>query len=213
MAPPLQFIGIAGPSCAGKGTLAAWLARRLPASILPIDAYYRPLDHLSLEARAAVNFDEPASIDDGLLQHHLSRLLAGDAVDRPVYDFAHHTRKQETIRLEPNGFLIIEGLFSLYWESVRQLYHASIYIQAPNKTCLTRRVWRDGQERGRSEESVRTQYSNTVKPMRDLYVEPTRQYARLVLDGSADIEQNGARALEYVRELGIPRVAAEPYEY
>jgi uridine kinase len=198
MAEPLHIIAIAGPSCAGKGTLAAWLAERLPASILPVDAYYRPLDHLSLEDRAQVNFDEPASIDDDLLREHLSALLAGQAVDHPVYDFARHTRKSESVRLEPHGFLIVEGLFSLYWDSIRPLFHAGIYIGAPDAICLRRRVYRDQRERGRTETSVRAQYEQTVQPMRSLFVEPTRHYAGLVLDGTRDIEWNGQRSLEYV---------------
>ena len=197
---PLCIIAIAGPSCAGKGTLAAWLAERLPASILPVDAYYRPLDHLTLAQRAEVNFDEPSSIDHNLLSEHLSKLVRGQFIERPVYDFARHTRKAETVRLEPHGFLIIEGLFALYWESVRSLLSASIYVEAPNSTCLDRRVARDQRERGRTEESVRTQYEDTVRPMREMYVEPARQYAGLVLDGTAGIEVNGQHSLDYIRQ-------------
>lgn len=200
MAEPLHIVGIAGPSCAGKGTLAAWLADRLPASVLPIDAYYRPLDHLSLEERTHVNFDEPASIDDGLLLQQLTALLAGQAVDHPIYDFARHTRKAESVRLEPHGYLIVEGLFSLYWEPVRHLFHAGIYIEASNRVCLGRRVYRDQRERGRTEDSVRSQYEETVQPMRSLFVEPTRDFAGLVLDGTRDIEWNGQLSLAYVRE-------------
>lgn len=199
MAEPLHIVAIAGPSCAGKGTLAGWLAERLPASVLPIDAYYRPLDHLSVEERSHVNFDEPGSIDDGLLQEHLTTLLAGEAVDHPIYDFARHTRKQESVRLEPHGYLIVEGLFSLYWTPIRRLFHAGIYIEAPNTICLGRRVYRDQRERGRTETSVRSQYEETVQPMRSLFVEPTRDYAELVLDGTRDIEWNGKLSLEYVR--------------
>lgn len=213
MSSPLHIIAIAGPSCAGKGTLAAWLAERLPASILPIDAYYRPLDHLSLEQRADVNFDEPASIDDDLLFQHLSRLLAGESVDHPIYDFSRHTRKPEAVRLEPHGYLIVEGLFSLYWEPIRRLFSAGIFIQAPNTICLDRRVYRDQRERGRTEISVRVQYEDTVQPMRQLYVEPTRHHAGLVLDGTLAIEQNGLRSLQFVQErTGQPvRIGAGKY--
>ncbi|MFN7933706.1 MAG: (d)CMP kinase [Bryobacteraceae bacterium] len=201
MSSPLHIIAIAGPSCAGKGTLAAWLADRLQASILPIDAYYRPLDHLSLEERSHVNFDEPASIDNDLLFHHLSCLRAGQPVDHPIYDFARHTRKPESVRLEPHGYLIVEGLFSLYWDAIRPLYCAGIYIEASNPICLDRRVFRDQRERGRNEFSVRSQYHDTVEPMRCIYVEPTRQFAGLVLDGTRDIDSNGHLALQFVSKI------------
>ncbi|MBL8174602.1 MAG: (d)CMP kinase [Bryobacterales bacterium] len=210
MPEPLHIVAIAGPSCAGKGTLAAWLAERLPASILPVDAYYRPLDHLTVEERSHVNFDEPASIDHELLFEHLRYLLDGRPVDHPIYDFSRHTRKEESVRLEPHGFLIVEGLFSLFWAPIRSLLHGGIYIEAPNTICLDRRVYRDQRERGRTETSVRCQYEETVQPMRALFVEPTRDFAGLVLDGTRDIEWNGQRSLEYVRgEAEKIRISSE----
>lgn len=195
----MHLIGIAGPSCAGKGTLCAWLATRLPAAILPLDAYYFPLDHLTCEERARKNFDEPASLDDGLLFEQLTQLRNGKPIDRPIYDFALHTRAPDTVRIEPCGYLLIEGLFTLYWENVRNLLSAGIYIAAPNDACLTRRVGRDQKERGRTPESVVAQYGETVKPMRTAYVEPTREFADLVLDGTRPIAENGTRALAFLR--------------
>lgn len=195
----MLLIGIAGPSCAGKGTLSNWLAQRLPADVLPLDAYYFPLDDLSLEERAHKNFDDPASLDEPLLVEHLAALRAGNAVHRPVYDFSRHTRAVESVRLEPHGFLLIEGLFTLHWQRVRDLLTASIFITAPNGVCLERRVDRDQRERGRTAGSVVSQYESTVSPMRSLYVDPTMKYADLVLDGTHPIEENGPQALEFLR--------------
>jgi uridine kinase len=195
----MLLIGIAGPSCAGKGTLCHWLAQRLPASVLPLDAYYFPLDHLSLEERSRKNFDDPSSLDEALLAAHLAALRGGSAVNRPVYDFTRHTRAAECVRLEPHGYLLIEGLFTLYWERVRGLLSASIFITAPDGVCLDRRLDRDQRERGRTAQSVVSQYQTTVSPMRSLFVDPTSRYADLVLDGTHPVEQNGPRALEYLR--------------
>jgi uridine kinase len=201
------LIGIAGPSCAGKGTLANWLAERLPAGILPVDAYYRPLDGLSLEERAKVNFDEPHSIDDELLAEQLIALMEGKAIYHPEYDFSRHTRKPQTIRLEPLPYIILEGLFTLHWEAVRRLLTASVYITAPDQVCLPRRIHRDQEERGRSEQSVRDQYEDTVAPMRKQFIEPTARYADLILNGTDLIEVNGQKTLALVSSVNISTIS------
>lgn len=196
LSPSPFLIGVAGPSCSGKSELSKWLARELDAAILATDAYYRPLDGLAWEERARANFDEPAAIDDGLLAAQLQALARGEPIERPVYDFAQHTRKRETERLEPRPFLIVEGLFALYWEAVRRLLGAAVFIHASDDLCLTRRLERDVRERGRTPESVREQYARTVRPMAERYVLPTRAHAPLVVDGAAPIAVSGAQVLE-----------------
>lgn len=194
------LIGVAGPSCAGKGTLCRWLSARFPAATLPVDAYYLPLDHLSVEQRAHVNFDDPASMDPQLLAQHLEALGRGETVAHPVYDFALHTREPRPAELEPQPLVFVEGLFPLYWPEIRKQLSASIFITAGNNVCLDRRIRRDTVERGRSAESVQSQYSATVEPMRGLYVDPTAAYAGLVLDGRLPIEENGAIAARYLEQ-------------
>ncbi|MBI3210050.1 MAG: uridine kinase [Candidatus Solibacter usitatus] len=200
---PVRVIGIAGPSCSGKGTLTHWLAARLAADVLPLDAYYFPLDDKTVEERARVNFDHPESIDHELLLRHLSHVLEGRTVERPVYDFARHTRKAETISLSPTPFLILEGLFALHWEPLRKLQFASVYIDAPDRVCLDRRLDRDQRERGRSAESILEQYRATVQPMRAAYIDPDTRYAGLVVDGTQPVEDNGNRVVRFLEATTI----------
>jgi uridine kinase len=196
----VRLVGIAGPSCAGKGTLCQWLAGRLGAGVLPIDSYYRPLDHLSPEARAAVNFDDPAALEDGLLVDHLRRLARGEPVYRPVYDFATHSRNGQQIFVASENFILVEGLFTLYWPEVRTLLFVSLFVDAPAEVCLSRHIARDRAERGRTVESVQAQYKTTVLPMRARYIDPTKANADLVLDGVKPVEEIGPEALAFIKQ-------------
>ncbi len=199
------LIGIAGPSCSGKSEVSRRLARILRAPILAIDHYYRDLKHLSLDERARTNFDAPDSLDSELVAEHVAALAAGRGVNQPTYDFAHHTRAAAIEHIEPAEYVLVEGLFALSWPEVRQHLDFSIYIFADHDTCLTRRVFRDVRERGRTEESVRSQYEATVRPMADLHVAPTAQYADLVLAGIAPVKQSVYTILLYIAErLGDP---------
>jgi uridine kinase len=176
------------------------LSQHIDAEIVPVDAYYHPLDHLDVARRGLVNFDEPASIDHPFLAEQLQTLAAGTPVSRPIYDFALHTRGAQTVPVRPAPFLLVEGLFPLYWPSVRGLLNAGIYIGAKSELCLDRRVRRDTVERGRSALSVEQQYASTVAPMREQFVEPTARFADLVLDGSRPIEENGTLALRFLND-------------
>ena len=193
-----HIIAVGGPSCAGKTELAKRLARSLSAIILPMDAYYLDLTFLPLESRCKFNFDIPDSVDHTLLREHLTALAAGMPVQRPVYDFTVHTRSSVCETVTPGPFLILEGLFALYWDDLRPLLTTKVYVDAPDDVCLARRQVRDVLERGRTAESVHKQYDETVRPMADLYVRPTRRFADVVVSGQAPLERSTAEVLARV---------------
>ncbi len=190
-----HIIAIAGPSCAGKTELARLLARALSAPILPMDAYYRELDFLPLESRCKFNFDIPDALDHNLLREHVTCLAAGVPVERPVYDFTVHTRAPVRETLVPGQYLILEGLFALYWDDLRPLLSTKVYVDAPDDVCFARRQLRDVSERGRTAESVQRQYVDTVRPMAELYVHPTRQFADIVISGEVPLRESCAAVL------------------
>ena len=193
-----HIIAIGGPSCAGKTELAKRLARSLSATILPMDAYYRDLAFLPLESRCKFNFDIPDSIDHTLLREHLTALAAGMSVRRPVYDFTVHMRSSRWKTVTPGAFLILEGLFALHWDDLRPLLTTKVYVDAPDEVCLARRQVRDVLERGRTAESVHKQWVETVHPMAELYVRPTRRFADVVVSGEVPLEQSTAAVLAHV---------------
>jgi len=179
------------------------LAALLGAPVVALDAYYRDLAHLPLHERAKANFDIPDALDDQLLIEQARALSLGQAVDIPVYDFAHHARTQAVERVQAGKFVILEGLFTLYWEQLRSLFDVKVFVVADDATCLNRRLERDIRERGRSRESVLEQYRLTVRPMAEKYVLPTRHFADLVLDGAGPIEQSVEAVLASAR-LSLP---------
>ncbi|HWR14116.1 MAG TPA: uridine kinase [Terriglobales bacterium] len=191
-----HIIAIAGPSCAGKTETSKVVARKLNAPILSLDSYYRPLDHLSFEERTKFNFDEPAALDHELLIQQLAEAAGGKTVHAPVYDFVAHSRSPQIETIEPGAFLILEGLFVLWWDDVRNLCDTTVYVDAPDELCLERRKYRDVRERGRSVESVVRQYEQTVRPMAAKYVWPTRKLAQLVVSGTDSLEHCAAQVLQ-----------------
>ena len=193
------LIAVAGCSCSGKTTLARALAKKLGGELLPLDAYYRDLAHLSLAERARANFDTPEAIEDGLLEEQLSTLLAGREVDRPVYDFTTHTRSAATVRVQPCSAVILEGLFALHWEAVRRMSLLKVFVELDDAACLARRLDRDVRERGRTAVSVREQYTRTVQPMAARYILPARQYADLIVSGAAPVAKSVAAVVSRLR--------------
>jgi uridine kinase len=166
------------------------LAERLSAPVLPLDAYYFDLSHLPPAGRGGHNFDVPEAMDYGLFLRHLTSLREGRAIARPVYDFATHCRTAKTELVEPAPFIVADGLFLLFWEEVRRLFGTTVYVDLDDQSCLERRIFRDVHERGRTPESVILQFAETVRPNADKYVRPSRQFADLVVDGSAPIEKS-----------------------
>ena len=192
------LIGIAGPSCAGKTALARHLSRVLSATILSLDCYYFDLSHLPLPERAHSNFDTPESLDHQLFLAHLTALSQGRDAPRPVYDFATHSRTSRVEIIEPGRFLIVEGLFALYWKEARELFGTKVFVDLEDPHCLERRVARDVRERGRTPEAVRLQFSGTVSPMAEKYIRPTRHFADLVVRGDQSIEGSVASVLAHI---------------
>lgn len=190
------MIAVAGPSCAGKTETAKAVAKLLNSRVIALDSYYLNLDHMTYEERCRFNFDEPAALDHELLIEQLRSLAAGNAIDAPVYDFTRHTRAAEVQHIEPAPFLIIEGLFVLYWKDVRDLCRTTVYVDAPDDLCLQRRKKRDICERGRTVESVMKQYNETVRPMAAKYVWPTKELAGLVVSGTDTLDHCAAQVME-----------------
>lgn len=192
------LIGIAGPSCAGKSFLSSHIAEKLDAAMLHLDSYYRELDHLSIVQRAHWNFDAPEALDAELLFAHVRQLHKGIAIQKPIYDFTTHARTDRTEPVEPRQFIIIEGLFALYWDEIVKLLGTKVFVDLGEDICLERRIERDIRERGRTRESVLEQYHSTVLPMARRYVHPTRERADIVVTGNDRIEHEVEVVMQHV---------------
>jgi uridine kinase len=201
---PPVVMAIAGCSGSGKTTLAAELARTLGGVHFHFDNYYRDLSHLPVAERAQQNFDDPALIESPLLAAHLRTLARGDAIERPVYDFATYIRdpqKTETVR--PGAFLLVEGLFALHYPELLPLYQLRVYVDTPDELCFERRLKRDTEERGRTPESVRRQYEATVRPSSVAIVRPSAVHADVVVDGAAALDWKIEQVLAEMRSRGL----------
>ncbi len=157
------LIGIAGLSGSGKTALARKLAAATGGcEVIALDAYYHPQSHLSLEARAKLNYDRPDALDWSLLTKHLAALTRGEPIEQPLYLFERHTRAEATRRVEPQPILIVEGILALHNAGVRQMLDLCVFVATRDSECLRRRLERDIAERGRTRESVLHQYDSTV---------------------------------------------------
>lgn len=177
-------VGIAGGTGSGKTTVAAKLASAMPAGrcvTIEHDAYYRDQAHLALEERAKINYDHPASLESGLLVDHLRALRGGAAVDVPIYDFATHTRRPDTRRVEPARVIVVEGILVFTELALRDQMDIKIFVDTDPDIRLMRRIRRDLEQRGRTFQSVRDQYYATVRPMHIEYVEPTKRWADIII--------------------------------
>ena len=179
----ILVIGIAGGTGSGKTTLMNNLIERFAGSVtvLSHDNYYRRNDHLTYEQRCLINYDEPAALETDLMARHLDALRHGDTIQCPVYDFSQHNRSDETIEIVPKSVIIVEGILIFENKALRDLMDIKIFVDTDADVRLCRRIKRDVNKRGRSLESVLEQYQNTVKPMHEKYVEPSKKFANLVV--------------------------------
>jgi len=177
-------IGIAGGSGSGKTTVLQQIIRAFgsdPIAILDHDAYYHDLSHLAPEKRAQFNFDHPDALETDLMREHLDRLIAGETIEKPVYDFTTHTRRDETETVEPRPVIIIEGILVLAESILEERMDIKIYVDAADDIRLMRRIRRDIQERDRSIEGILRQYERTVRPMHLEFVEPSKREADVII--------------------------------
>jgi uridine kinase len=177
-------IGIAGGSGSGKSTVLQCIIEALGPdhiTVLDHDAYYRSLDHLPLEARIRFNFDHPDALETTLMRHHLDRLIAGEPIDKPVYNFTRHIREAATQRVEPRPVILVEGILVLAEPMLVERMDIKLFVDAEPDVRLMRRVKRDLLERGRTIESVLEQYERTVRPMHLEFVAPSKRKADVII--------------------------------
>ena len=179
----ILVIGIAGGTGSGKTTLMKNLIQRYgdDVTVLSHDNYYKRRDDLSYEERCLINYDEPAALETDLMAYHLDKLRHGEAIECPVYDFSQHNRSSETIRIEPKRVIIVEGILIFENQPLRELMDIKIFVDTDADVRLCRRIKRDVNKRGRTLESVLLQYQQTVKPMHEKYVEPSKKYADIIV--------------------------------
>ena len=179
------IIGIAGGSGSGKSTFAERLKAAFPeqVSLISCDNYYLPHDELSLEQRVLLNYDAPEALEFDLMVRHLEQLQNGQTALCPVYDFTKHTRSEKVTEIQPHPIILIDGILIFHDAALRNCMDLKIYVETDADERILRRARRDIMERGRDLDSVIYQYLSTVKPMHNTYVNPTKAYADIILNG------------------------------
>jgi len=180
----MLIIGIAGGTGSGKTTVVEQIVEELPAGevcVISQDSYYRDTSHLPLEERTKINFDHPQAIDFELLAKHLKQLRAGKSIEQPIYSFIEHNRTGETITTHPKKVVIVEGILILTNKSIRDMLDIKLFVHADSDERLIRRINRDIQDRGRTIEEVLERYKTTLKPMHQQFIEPTKEYADIII--------------------------------
>lgn len=177
-----QLIGITGGSGSGKTTIVRKISEIIPDFVfIPQDNYYKSADFVSNSNITAFNFDHPEAFDTELLKDQLATLKNGKTVEMPQYDFVHHRRKDETITVKPKNVIILEGIMVLTDKRIRDLLDLKIFVDTPDDIRFIRRLQRDIEERGRTHESVINQYLNVVRPGHYEFIEPTKNYADIII--------------------------------
>ena len=179
----ILVIGIAGGTGSGKTTLMKNLIQQFDGmvTILSHDNYYKRHDDMTYEERCKLNYDEPAALETDLMARHLDQLRQGQSIQCPVYDFTQHNRSDETIHIIPKSVIIVEGILIFENQPLRDLMDIRIFVDTDADVRLCRRIKRDVNKRGRTLESVLKQYQETVKPMHERYVEPSKKFAHIII--------------------------------
>ncbi|SDX11538.1 uridine kinase [Marininema mesophilum] len=177
------IIGVAGGSGSGKTTVARNICERFSDSVALIeqDAYYKDQSHLPMEERVKTNYDHPLAFDNDLLIDHLHKLQQQETIEKPIYDFALHTRAPEKMTITPKDVIILEGILILEDERLRDLMDIKVFVDTDADVRILRRIERDTKARGRSLDSVIEQYLTVVRPMHLQFIEPSKRYADLII--------------------------------
>lgn len=179
-----MIIGICGGTGSGKTTVARRILDKVDrdyVAYLQHDSYYRNLGDMPLELRHQINFDHPDALDNDLFANHIRALRAGEPIEMPLYDFATHTRRHESVRIAPKPILIVEGILIFVDAKLRELMDLKIFVETADDLRFIRRLRRDVSERGRSVELVIRQYLETVRPMHEQFVEPSKRFADVII--------------------------------
>ncbi len=202
----MLIIGIAGGTGSGKTTVVSQIIDELPKDevcVISQDSYYNDTSHLTYSDRVNINFDHPKAIDFKLLENHLSQLRKGKSIEQPVYSFVEHNRTGETITTFPKKVIIVEGILILTHPEVRKMFDINIYVHADSDERLIRRLKRDMAERGRDLEEVLNRYQTTLKPMHQQFIEPTKEYADIIIPTN----RYNTVAVELIRKIINQRLA------
>lgn len=184
-------IGIAGGSCSGKTSVTRAIYdvfRDHSVVVIEQDFYYKDQSHLTFEERLGTNYDHPLAFDNDLLIEHIKKLLVRQPIEKPVYDYVQHTRAEEVIHVEPVDVIILEGILVLEDADLRDLMDIKLFVDTDSDLRIIRRIMRDIKERGRTTDSVIDQYLSAVRPMHNLFIEPTKRYADIIIPEGGDNE-------------------------
>ena len=182
-------IGIAGGSCSGKTSVTRAIYdvfKDRSVVVIEQDYYYKDQSHMTFEERLKTNYDHPLAFDNQLLIQHINELLSYQPVEKPVYDYVQHTRSADVIHVEPRDVIIVEGILVLEDESLRDLMDIKLFVDTDSDLRIIRRIQRDIKERGRTADSVIDQYLTAVRPMHNLFIEPTKRYADVIIPEGGD---------------------------
>ncbi|WP_397447255.1 uridine kinase [Polaribacter sp. R77954] len=196
----MLIIGIAGGTGSGKTTVVNQIIKQLPndeVCVISQDSYYKATDNLSYEQRTKINFDHPRAIDFDLLIKHLKELKKGKTVHQPIYSFVTHNRTKDSLKTHPRKVVIVEGILIFNSEALRDLFDIKIFVHAETDERLIRRLKRDVAERGRDVNEVLNRYQNTLKPMHQQFIEPTKNFADIIIPN----DRHNTVAIDIVRSV------------